>query len=843
MEMEKKHTRINCLRRVHGSGLHATAFALVAFASLGLHGLLADDLVFNVPDGETREHADAIGASCTRIVKDGGGTLTLTAPGDAEFAGAVEVNAGLLKVARVGNLGTPASIVIKPGATLDLGGSDEARGAQPWCASLTLGGGGCAGATGALVRNSGVAWDRMFRDVSLTDDAVVDLGVETGFGHGTLALGGHSLTKRGAGTFQLQRNGAVTGDGDVIAEGPVLLERTDLSAGDPGRNRLVARSRVRWWTTAKSVSWRLRVEGGGSLAVEDPTSSGFSDARLWAGPVETADGVSLTNYVNNVNAATTFAGGLDVGGELALLGRGSARLQGASIALGAVTMTRGHLQLSPAAGAEVSVSGPASANGFLECLCAGSSVSFGSGLSMRFIDSLTVLKGGEYSIGGEVKIGSAGFHSALDVSDGAAVVASGKVHLGYEVSGNKGHAGSLSVRGAGTSLRVANGKQLLVSRTENTEETVSVSGGATLSSPRLQVTTPSTVPTAAFYLNFDGGVVRPTYGYGWFGSASAGRGYEPTAVTLFEGGLTVDLGECWEADVEGGADGRRVESYFCAPLKRPGEGRRIASISLPSDEGFSALRYAEAPPVRITGCTGASAYLALDPVTRQPKEIVVMSRGWGLSDGAAATVAGPDGQTAYACAIVAEGQPSDGWQGLTVIGAAGSALILQGANTYLGPTTVRNGGDLRFMVHDGRPLESGLIVEKDSEVKFNGTDQSGRPVPFVQGGGTVSGFTGSLRVNAIRATAAELLRGEFPFVKGALVLPSDATIRIVDPENIDLAAFGAMRQVVKATRLTLEGDVAGLRVDTGDGRTWRVRVLENGLALRPPAKGSVMVVR
>lgn len=806
-------------------------------------GLLADDLVFNVPDGETREHADAISASCTRIVKDGGGTLTLTAPGDAEFAGAVEVNAGLLKVSRVGNLGKPASIVIKPGATLDLGGSDAVRGAQPWCASLTLGGDGCAGATGALVRNSGVAWEWMFRDVSLTDDAVVDLGVETGFGYGTLALGGHSLTKRGTGTFQLQKNGAVTGDGDVIAEGPVLLERTDLSAGDPGRNRLVARSRVRWWTTAKPVNWRLRVEGGGNLAVEDSTSSGFDDARLWAGPVETADGVSLTNYVKNVNAATTFAGGLDVGGELALPGRGATRLQGASIALGAIAMARGHLQLSPAAGAKVSVSGPASANGFLECLCAGSSVSFGGGLSMLLLDSLTVLKGGEYSIGGEVKIGSDGFRSAWDVSDGASVVASGKVHLGYSVSGGKGHAGSLSVRGVGTSLRVANGAQLLVSRTAGTEETVSVSGGATLSSPRLQATTSSPVPTAAFYLNFDGGVVRPTYGYGWFGAASAGSGYEPTAVTLFEGGLTVDLGECWEADVEGGADGRRVESYFCAPLKRPGEGWRIASISLPSDEGFSALRYAEAPPVKISGCTGASAYLALDPVTRRPKEIVVTSRGWGLADGAAATVAGPDGQTAYVCAIVAEDQPSDGWQGLTVIGAAGSALVLQGANTYQGPTTVRDGGILRFNAQEGRPLASGLIVEKDSEVKFGDTDQSGRPVPFVQGGGTVSGFTGSLRVNAIRATAAELLRGEFPFVKGELVLPSDAVVEIVDPENLDLTAFGRLRQVVAATKLTLEGDVAGFRVDAGDGKTWRIKVLDSGLALRPPAKGSVMVVR
>ena len=843
LKMEKKHTRINCLRRVHGSGLHATAFALVAFASLGLHGLLADDLVFNVPDGETREHADAIGASCTRIVKDGGGTLTLTAPGDAEFAGAVEVNAGLLKVARVGSLGTPASITVRPGATLDLGGSDEERGAQPWCASLTLGGGGCAGATGALVRNSGVAWDRMFRDVSLTDDAVVDLGVETGFGHGTLAMGGHSLTKRGAGIFQLQKDGAVTGDGDVIAEGPVLLERTDLSAGDPGRNRLVARSRVRWWTTAKPVNWRLRVEGGGSLAVEDPTSSGFGDARLWAGPVETADGVSLTNYVNNVNAATTFADNLDVGGELTLQGRGSTRLQGASIALGAIAMARGHLQLSPAAGAKVSVSGAASANGFLECLCAGSSVSFVDELSMRFIDSLTVLKGGDYSIGGETKIGSVGVRSTWDISGGARVEAVKHINLGYSVSGNKGHVGAFSVRGEGTSLHVANGAVFKVSRTANTEEIVNVSGGAVLASPRLQVTTPSTVPTAAFYLNFDGGIVKPTYGYGWFGNANANSGYEPTAVTLFEGGLTVDLSECWKQNVAGGSDGTREYSYFCAPLKCPGEGRRIASISLPTDEDFSTLRYAEVPPVRISGCTGASAYLALDPVTRQPKEIVVTSCGWGLADDATATVASPDGQTTYSCTIVAEDQPADGWQGLTVRGGAGSMLYLQDANTYRGPTTVRDGGILRFNVQEGRPLTSGLIVEKGSEMRFGDTDQSDRPVPFVQGGGTVSGFTGSLRVNAIRATAAELLRGEFPFVKGALVLPSDATVRIVDPENIDLAAFGAMRQVVKATRLTLEGGVAGLRVDAGDGRTWRVRVLENGLALRPPAKGSVMVVR
>ena len=75
------------------------------------------------------------------------------------------------------------------------------------------------------------------------------------------------------------------------------------------------------------------------------------------------------------------------------------------------------------------------------------------------------------------------------------------------------------------------------------------------------------------------------------------------------------------------------------------------------------------------------------------------------------------------------------------------------------------------------------------------------------------------------------------------MLPSDASIEIVDPGNLDLVAFGRVRQIVAATKLTLEDGVAGFRVDAGDGKTWRVKVLDNGLALRPPAKGTVMVIR
>lgn len=59
--------------------------------------------------------------------QNGTGTLTLTATEDADFTGAVEVNAGILKINRIGNLGNPSSIVIASGATLDLSGTETAK--------------------------------------------------------------------------------------------------------------------------------------------------------------------------------------------------------------------------------------------------------------------------------------------------------------------------------------------------------------------------------------------------------------------------------------------------------------------------------------------------------------------------------------------------------------------------------------------------------------------------------------------------------------------------------------------------------------------------------------------
>ena len=822
---------------------------IVAVSSFTALVLVArsEELVFDVAG--TESYATKIGASCERIVKNGSGTLTLTATEDADFTGVVEVNAGILKIDRIGNLGNPSSIVIASGATLDLSGSETQVGNKPWCPSLTIGGSGCVGTTGALVRNSGAAWDRMFKDVTLTDDTVVDFGVETSFGYGTdgydscLSLNGHNFTKRGSGVFQLQKRGRVTGDGNIIVEGSTLFENVDMSAGDPTKNSVILRSLLRWWSSRydKPINWKLRYEAGGYVVIEDSVAAAFDSYRLWAGPVESVSGVAFTNEVRSSNAAMTYSGNIALGGALALTSKGSVRLTGSSISADSLDMRNGGLQLSPPSGSTVTFAKRSQVYGFFDAICGGSTVAFGNVFSARNLNSFTRLRGGDYTFGGEVTLGSNGRTNIWDVSCGSSVIVSNTFNLGYDINTAAGHDGTFSVRGAGTVFTILNGKSFKASRTANTKEIVNISDGAVFAAQRLTVTTPDNVPSAVFYVNVDGGTVKPTYGYGWSNGSAANSGYEPTAFTIFEGGMTVDLSECWANNVPGGKDGVRTYSSFSMSLARPGEGRRIASISLPSDETFSTLRYASVPPVVITGVTGASAFLDIDPTTRQPNGIVVTSKGWSLSDGATATVASPDGKTIYTCPIVTEEQPADGWKGLTVLGASGTALQLQAANTYCGPTIAKSSADIRFMVQDGRPLDSGLIVEKGSTVRFNNTDQSARAIPFIQGGGTIQGFSSTITANAIYVTTAELMAGDFINVSGGLVLPSNTVIKVVDPENLNAKTFGRERQIVSATTLTLSASgVSGFVVDAGRflGNPWRVRTYgANGLSLRPPAKG------
>lgn len=225
----------------------------------------------------------------------------------------------------------------------------------------------------------------MFKNVTLTDDTVVDFGSGDEF---RLWFGQvrqlplveqPNLTKRGSGSFQLQKRGRVTGDGNIIVEGQTLFENVDMSAGDPAKNSVIVRSQLRWWSSRydKPINWKLRCEAGGYVNVQEPNVAAFNSYRLWAGPVESASGIALTNSVSYSDAAMTYSGNIALGGALALTSKGSVRLAGSSVSADSLDMRNGGLQLSPPSGSAMTFAKASQAYGFFDGICNGSTVMFG----------------------------------------------------------------------------------------------------------------------------------------------------------------------------------------------------------------------------------------------------------------------------------------------------------------------------------------------------------------------------------------------------------------------------------------------------------------------------------
>lgn len=105
----------------------AAVIGLVAVNARGVTGVVTNGttVVATVESGESLEYADPIGNGVTKFVKEGAGTLTVVGD-NASFKGAVDVNAGILKVTHAYSLGqsdaanraTDGAITVKSGAQL-----------------------------------------------------------------------------------------------------------------------------------------------------------------------------------------------------------------------------------------------------------------------------------------------------------------------------------------------------------------------------------------------------------------------------------------------------------------------------------------------------------------------------------------------------------------------------------------------------------------------------------------------------------------------------------------------------------------------------------------------------
>ena len=331
---------------------------------------------------------------------------------------------------------------------------------------------------------------------------------------------------------------------------------------------------------------------------------------------------------------------------------------------------------------------------------------------------------------------------------------------------------------SGTNTRLTAGTYLRSFMTNAGAETfVNINDGGTIATKyiyRLSAQLP-------FYLNFNGGILRPLLANSSFTYRDEVARY-PTAATVYEGGLTIDTTEALNGRGEQADDDYfRIQFPLVAP---DAEGKRIAAIALPA--AVSSLKLVGSPVVTISGDgEGASAFALFDDVTRTVTNIVVTSPGWGYTEATAKLVDGGLAEE-YECEVTLTDQPAAGWAGLTKRGA--TRVELYGANTFAGDVTVEE-GMLSFRnstaAQNGLPEGAGVTIKNGATLSFAAADTA-VTVPFLAGCGSTS-FGYFTVTNRIECTAEDIFAGRHLRIGRNITLADGVKIVVTDPEN--LAAY------------------------------------------------------
>lgn len=350
--------------------------------------------------------------------------------------------------------------------------------------------------------------------------------------------------------------------------------------------------------------------------------------------------------------------------------------------------------------------------------------------------------------------------------------------FGFGNTSDRNRAGHAFVTVSGTNTRLQVGSYLRSFLANADAETfININNGGTLATKyiyRLSTLLP-------FYLNFNGGILRPLLSNNSFTYRNEAERY-PTAATVYEGGLTIDTTESLNGNGEQAAsDNFRIMFPLVAPAA---EGKRIASIALPS--AVSSMTLVGSPVVTISGDgAGASAFALFDDTTRTVTNIVVTSPGWGYTEATAKLVDGGLAEE-YECEVTLADQPAAGWAGLTKRGA--TKVDMFGANTFAGDITVEE-GQLSFLnstaAQNGMPEGAGVTVKNGATISFAASDTA-VTVPFLAGCGSTS-YGYFTVTNRIECTAADIFAGRHLRIGRNITLADGVKIVVTDPEN--LAAY------------------------------------------------------
>ncbi len=338
-------------------------------------------------------------------------------------------------------------------------------------------------------------------------------------------------------------------------------------------------------------------------------------------------------------------------------------------------------------------------------------------------------------------------------------------------------------------------------------------------------------------VNADGGVIMPTYPWGWSGVGADSPSFytrNPDKFVLWQKGLVVDT----SVSETGNTDASTLSFAFDAPT-----GNGVESVGLPDFSEHGNPVYRGIMPIIFEDSTGwgASAYAEYDFDTTNLTHVVVTSRGCDYSSEAKAYIESPDRKTRYQCSLVLS--DNAGKCG-PLVKRGGRDLYLYGTNTITGGIVVEEG---KIWIGGDRvvPVGTPLTVKAGATL-----DLANRKSEFVissfAGSGTV--MNGNVTVTtAIRAKCEDLFNGRHASFTDNVTVAGNVVFEITDAENLgnyrDMGAVVALA-VTKSDK-TVTGTASTVKLTTSggapytkctcsvspgaDGKTLNMRVNWNGL--------------
>ncbi len=256
------------------------------------------------------------------LTKAGSGALTLT-NASSSYTGATAINTGVVDVTTGGALGTSA-VTVAGGASLQVTSL-----ASNLTNTVNLNGSGVGGA-GALESTAGT--NTLTGNFTLQSNARIqaDTGSTLNLTTGTLALGTYTLNAGGGGNTSVSR--VISGTGGVTKDGTgtlVLSGANSYTGATTINNGTLQLGASNTLTNTTAVT----VAGGATFDVNGKTDTIGSLAG--AGNVTLGVG-ALT--AGNDNTTTTYSGVISGSGTLTKSGTGTLTLSGANTMTGAVTL-------------------------------------------------------------------------------------------------------------------------------------------------------------------------------------------------------------------------------------------------------------------------------------------------------------------------------------------------------------------------------------------------------------------------------------------------------------------------------------------------------------------------